>query len=39
MRRTREGGKKSSKIMVYLMGIIIVGSLFGVVFYLYWDAN
>jgi|TARA_B100001964_G_C14254112_1_gene611399 hypothetical protein len=33
MRRTRDSGKKINKIMVYLMGFIMVGSIFGVVFF------
>lgn len=33
MRKTRDSGKKVNKIMVYLMGIIMVGSVFGVVFF------
>jgi hypothetical protein len=33
MRRTRESGQKLKKFMIYLMGFIMVGSVFGVVFF------
>ena len=31
--RRRESGQKAKKFMVYLMGIVMIGSLFGVVFF------
>ena len=31
--RRRESGQKAKKFMVYLMGIVMLGSLFGVVFF------
>ena len=33
MRRTRESGQKLKKFMIYLMGVIMIGSVFGVVFF------
>ena len=39
MRRTRDSGKKVNKFMVYLMGFIMVGSVFGVVFFGFGSSN
>mgnify|MGYP001202901986 FL=1 len=37
--RRRDGGQKAKKFMVYLMGIVMIGSLFGVVFFGFGTAS